>query len=115
PGCPDEDPGGNPGGGRGPRSGPRPDPVGRRDAGAGGGVIVRRTGIANADGGAESFAYSDDSLAWPGTPGADRTAPGGGQRNGRDSSPAAKAPWSGGGGRWAVWPLRIVLWAALLI
>jgi hypothetical protein len=30
-------------------------------------------------------------------------------------TPAAKAPWSGGGGRWAVWPLRIVLWAAILI
>ncbi|HEX4832691.1 MAG TPA: conjugal transfer protein [Trebonia sp.] len=27
----------------------------------------------------------------------------------------AKAPWSGSGGRWTVWPLRIVLWAALLI
>src|SRR6202451_4149328 len=23
--------------------------------------------------------------------------------------------WSGGGGRWLLWPLRVVLWAALLI
>jgi hypothetical protein len=30
-------------------------------------------------------------------------------------APAAKTPWGGGGGRWAVWPLRIVLWAAILI
>jgi hypothetical protein len=31
------------------------------------------------------------------------------------SARAAKAPWSGAGGRWAVWPLRVVLWAAIII
>jgi hypothetical protein len=30
-------------------------------------------------------------------------------------APTAKPPWGGGGGRWAVWPLRIVLWAVVLI
>ncbi|HTU75460.1 MAG TPA: conjugal transfer protein [Trebonia sp.] len=44
--------------------------------------------------------YSDDSSAWPET---------------ARPAPAAKAPWSGGGGRWTIWPMRIVLWAALLI
>ncbi len=29
--------------------------------------------------------------------------------------PEAKPPWSGGGGRWTVWPMRVVLWAAILI
>src|SRR5580693_9143605 len=27
--------------------------------------------------------------------------------------PSGRA-WSGGGGRWLLWPLRVVLWAALL-
>jgi Conjugative transposon protein TcpC len=62
--------------------------------------MVRRTGVANADGGAESSVYSDDSSAWP-----EAVRP----------APAAKAPWSGSGGRWTIWPMRIVLWAALLI
>jgi hypothetical protein len=31
------------------------------------------------------------------------------------SNPAAKSPWSGGGGRWTVWPLRVVLWVAILV
>ncbi len=44
--------------------------------------------------------YGEASPAWPGT---DRPAP------------AAKAPWSGGGGRWTVWPMRIILWAAILV
>jgi hypothetical protein len=30
-----------------------------------------------------------------------------------DSAPGR--PWSGAGGRWLLWPLRVVLWAALLI
>lgn len=92
--------------------------------------MVRRTGVANADGGAESFAYSDDSPVWPGTPGTpgatgtpgtDYPAPGGrprngtGNSNGRGRPSGAKAPRSGSGGRWTIWPLRIVLWAALLI
>lgn len=60
---------------------------------------MRRT-VAKDDSGTESLGYADDSPAWPGT---DRPAP------------VAKAPWSGSGGRWIVWPMRIVLWAALLI
>jgi Conjugative transposon protein TcpC len=28
---------------------------------------------------------------------------------------AAKTPWRGSGGRWLVWPMRIILWAAILI
>jgi Conjugative transposon protein TcpC len=60
---------------------------------------VRRT-VAKGDSGTESFGYIDDSPAWPGT---DQPAP------------VAKAPWSGSGGRWIVWPMRIVLWAALLV
>jgi Conjugative transposon protein TcpC len=60
---------------------------------------VRRT-VAKGDSGTESSGYIDDSPAWPST---DQPAP------------AAKAPWSGSGGRWIVWPMRIVLWAALLI
>jgi len=44
--------------------------------------------------------YGDESPAWPGT---DRPAP------------VAKAPWSGSGGRWTIWPMRIILWAAVLV
>ena len=44
--------------------------------------------------------YGDESPSWPGT---DRPAP------------VAKAPWSGSGGRWTVWPMRIILWAAILV
>jgi hypothetical protein len=68
-------------------------------ADAGGGARVRRT-VANGDSGTESSGYADESPAWPGT---ERPAP------------VAKAPWSGSGGRWFVWPMRVVLWAALLI
>jgi conjugative transposon protein TcpC len=60
--------------------------------------MVRRPNVADVDGGAESTVYGDESLAMSGR-----------------STPAAKAPWSGGGGRWAVWPLRVVLWAAILV
>jgi hypothetical protein len=68
------------------------------DTGAGGGVMVRRPSVASVDGGAESTVYGDESLAMP-----------------ERSTPVAKAPWSGAGGRWAVWPLRVVLWAAILV
>lgn len=44
--------------------------------------------------------YGEVSPSWPGT---DRPAP------------VAKAPWSGSGGRWTVWPMRIILWAAILV
>jgi hypothetical protein len=33
---------------------------------------------------------------------------------GRDA-PAARPPWGGGGGRWGLWTLRVVLWAVILI
>lgn len=33
----------------------------------------------------------------------------------RDSGAPPGRAWSGGGGRWLLWPLRVVLWAALLI
>lgn len=33
-----------------------------------------------------------------------------------ESGPQApRAPWGGGGGRWAVWPMRVVLWVTILI
>ena len=31
------------------------------------------------------------------------------------ADPDAGRPWSGGGGRWRLWPLRLALWSALLI
>jgi hypothetical protein len=84
--------------------------------------MARRTGVANVDGGTESSAYTDDSHVWPGTPGTDYPTAGGPaggasgrQGSGRGKSAGPKAPWSGSGGRWTVWPMRIVLWAALLI
>jgi hypothetical protein len=62
--------------------------------------MVRRAGTASTDSRVDSSGYRDDTPAWPGT--------------GR-TEPPAKAPWSGSGGRWTVWPMRIVLWAAILI
>jgi hypothetical protein len=70
------------------------------DTGANEGVMVRRPSVASPDSGAESLVYGE---APPVSAEADRGAP------------AAKPPWSGGGGRWMVWPLRIVLWAVILI
>jgi hypothetical protein len=60
--------------------------------------MVRRSSVAGADGGAESTVYGGESLAMP-------------ERNTR----GAKAPWSGAGGRWTVWPLRVVLWVAIIV
>ena len=62
--------------------------------------MVRRAGTASADSRVDSSGYGDDAPAWPGT--------------GRPEPPA-KVPWSGSGGRWTVWPMRIVLWAAILV
>jgi hypothetical protein len=62
--------------------------------------MVRRTGVASPDSGTESVMYGEEPHGWPGS--------------GRPA-PAAKAPWSGGGGRWTVWPMRIILWAALIV
>jgi Conjugative transposon protein TcpC len=59
--------------------------------------MVRRPSVASLDSGAESPEYGDES-----------PMAGGG-------APAAKPLWSGSGGRWLLWPMRIVLWAAILI
>jgi len=59
--------------------------------------MVRRLSVASLDSGTESPEYGGVSpLA------------------GRDAR-AAKPLWSGSGGHWLVWPMRIVLWAAILI
>ena len=60
--------------------------------------MVRRTGITSLDSGTESPDYGGESPA-----------------TGSRDAVAAKPPWSGGGGRWLVWPMRVVLWAAILI
>ena len=59
---------------------------------------MRRSSVASFGSGPESAAYGDESPTM-----ADRGAP------------AAKTPWRGSGGRWLVWPMRIILWAAILI
>jgi hypothetical protein len=59
--------------------------------------MARRPSVASLDGGTESPEYGGES------PMAGRGAP------------AAKPLWSGSGGRWLLWPMRIVLWAAILI
>lgn len=59
---------------------------------------MRRLSVASLDSGAESPVYGEEPSAT-----ADRIGP------------EAKPPWSGGGGRWTVWPMRVVLWAAILI
>jgi len=60
--------------------------------------MVRRSSVASLDSGAESSVYGEEPSvsAEPGTQG-------------------PKAPWGGGGGRWAVWPMRVVLWATILV
>jgi Conjugative transposon protein TcpC len=58
---------------------------------------VRRLSVASLDSGAESPVYGAEPSA------------------SADRNPRAKPPWAGGGGRWVVWPMRAVLWAAILI
>lgn len=60
--------------------------------------MVRRSSVASLDGGTESPVYGDESPI----------------TRGREN-PSVKSPWSGGGGRWMVWPLRVVLWVAILV
>ena len=60
--------------------------------------MVRRSSVASLDSGAESSVYGDEPPV---------SAESGTQR--------PKAPWGGGGGRWAVWPMRVVLWATILV
>ena len=57
----------------------------------------RRPSVASLDSGTESPEYGGES------PLAGRGAP------------SAKPLWSGSGGRWLLWPMRIVLWAAIVI
>jgi hypothetical protein len=60
--------------------------------------MVRRSSVSSLDSGMESTVYGDESPVMDGR------------------RPAiVKAPWSGAGGRWMVWPMRVVLWAAILI
>ena len=60
--------------------------------------MVRRSSVASLDGGTDSVVYGDES--------SDTRTRGG---------PAAKTPWGGSGRRWTVWPLRVVLWVAILV
>lgn len=60
--------------------------------------MVRRPSVASLDRAMESPEYGDES---PLTTGRGATA--------------AKAPWSGSGGRWLVWTMRVVLWVAILV
>ncbi len=59
--------------------------------------MARRPSVASLDSGMYSSEYGGES-------------PTAGQ-----GAPAAKPLWSGSGGRWLLWPMRIVLWAAILI
>jgi hypothetical protein len=60
--------------------------------------MVRRSTVSSFDSGTESDVYGDESPHMNGH---------------RTANP--KAPWSGAGGRWMLWPMRVVLWAAILI
>jgi Conjugative transposon protein TcpC len=60
--------------------------------------MVRRSSVASLDSGTQSPDYGDESPDMAGRAGL-----------------AEKPPWSGSGGRWLIWPMRVVLWAAILI
>ncbi len=59
---------------------------------------MRRSSVASFGSGPESAEHGDESPTMAG----------------RGAS-AAKSPWSGSGGRWLVWPMRIILWSVILI
>ena len=59
---------------------------------------MRRPSVASLDSGAESSVYGGEPPILA-----------------QSETQALKAPWGGGGGRWAVWPMRVVLWATILI
>jgi Conjugative transposon protein TcpC len=59
--------------------------------------MARRSSVASLDSGMYSPEYGGESPM------------------ARQGAPAAKPLWSGSGGRWLLWPMRIVLWAAILI
>lgn len=61
--------------------------------------MVRRSSVAEADSDAQPTAHGDGTFP---SPGLDDRAPG-------------RSPWRGGGGRWLLWPMRVVLWAAVLV
>ena len=60
--------------------------------------MVQRSSVSSLDSGTESVVYGEDSPIATGR-----------------GTPAARAPWSGAGGRWLVWPMRVILWAAILV
>ena len=60
--------------------------------------MVRRSSVSSLDSGTESAVYGEGSPVMGGR-----------------GKAAAKAPWSGAGGRWMVWLMRVVLWAAILV
>lgn len=60
--------------------------------------MVRRAGVASLDSGTESPDYGDESPV-----------------TGSRDAAAARPPWGGSGGRWLVWPMRVVLWVAILV
>lgn len=60
--------------------------------------MVRRPSVASLDGGTEPDVYGDESSGTRGRGG-----------------PAARTPWLGSGGRWTVWPLRVILWVAIIV
>lgn len=58
--------------------------------------MVRSSGVATEDGAMQPPGYSDELSEVA-------------------DSPAGKRQWNGGGGRWMVWPMRVLLWVALLV
>ena len=58
---------------------------------------MRRLSVASLDSGAESPVYGEEPSA------------------SADRDPGGRPPRAGGGGRWAVWPMRVVLWSPILI
>lgn len=61
--------------------------------------MTRRSGVADADSTVQSPVYADESS----------------QVANQNRATQGRAPRSGGGGRWLVWPMRVLLWAALLV
>jgi len=60
--------------------------------------MVRRSSVASLDSSTESSVYASEPPVSVGS-----------------GTEGTKAPWGGGGGRWAVWPMRVVLWATILV
>ena len=61
--------------------------------------MVRRSGVASVDSGVQSTGYADELPDVPAM----------------QEQITKKRTWNGGGGRWLVWPTRVLLWAALLV